>query len=111
MVESSCGIRNPMRSAVFWAMIARLSAMPKRAVGRFRRGTGVAYAGYQNGFYPRPSNLSVMTIKMNEDGSVCLQTSVHEVGCGFYVGETLVQHSFYLYLFRGKEQSFSPVKP
>lgn len=50
--------------------------------GRFRRGTGVAYAGYQNGFYPRPSNLSVMTIKMNEDGSVCLQTSVHEVGCG-----------------------------
>ena len=56
----------------------------KRAkdTGRFRRGTGVAYVGYQNGFYPRPSNLSVMTIKMNEDGSVCLQTSVHEVGCG-----------------------------
>lgn len=50
--------------------------------GRFRRGVGVAYVGYQNGFYPRPSNLSVMTIKMNEDGSVCLQTSVHEVGCG-----------------------------
>lgn len=53
-----------------------------REKGRLRRGIGVAYGGYQNGFYPRPSNLSVMTIKMNEDGSVCLQTSVHEVGCG-----------------------------
>lgn len=53
-----------------------------RDTGRFRRGIGVAYGGYQNGFYPRPSNLSVMTIKMNEDSSVCLQTSVHEVGCG-----------------------------
>lgn len=53
-----------------------------REAGRWRRGTGVAYGGYQNGFYPRPSNLSVMTIKMNEDGSVCLQTSVHDVGCG-----------------------------
>lgn len=53
-----------------------------RDFGRFRRGVGMAYGAHNNGMFSQPSDISTMTIRMNEDGSVTLQTSLHEVGCG-----------------------------
>ncbi|MEG1799328.1 MAG: molybdopterin cofactor-binding domain-containing protein, partial [Synergistaceae bacterium] len=49
--------------------------------GRFRKGTGLACSAHNNGMYST-SDLSTMTIRMNEDGSVQMETSLHEVGCG-----------------------------
>ena len=51
--------------------------------GRLRRGVGVACGGHYNGLLGEvPSESSTMTLKMNEDGSVDLNASLHEVGCG-----------------------------
>ena len=51
-------------------------------LGRHRRGVGMAYGAQNNGEFKRPPDISTMTIRMNEDGSIILQTSLHEVGCG-----------------------------
>ncbi|HYE80906.1 MAG TPA: molybdopterin cofactor-binding domain-containing protein [Clostridia bacterium] len=50
--------------------------------GRYRKGVGLACAGHVNGFYGKIQDLSVMTLKMNEDGSFILNTGTHEQGCG-----------------------------
>ena len=51
--------------------------------GRYRRGVGVACGGHKNGMlsgeFPESSTV---TLKMNEDGSVHLVASLHEVGAG-----------------------------
>lgn len=60
---------------------SRYSALPKDK-GRFRRGVGLACGAHKNGLYNSTPDLSTMTIRMNEDGSVTLQTSIHDVGCG-----------------------------
>ena len=63
--------------------------------GRYLTGVGVACAAHKNGLYNGFPDLSTMTIKMNEDGSVNLITSIHDVGCGtirsmqIIVGEVL----------------------
>lgn len=50
--------------------------------GRYRKGVGLACAGHVNGFYGKIQDLSVMILKMNEDGSFILNTGTHEQGCG-----------------------------
>jgi len=50
--------------------------------GRFRRGVGLACAAHKNGMYGGFPEHSTMTLKMNEDGSIILNTGLHELGCG-----------------------------
>lgn len=51
--------------------------------GRIRRGVGVACGGHYNGLLGEtPAESSTMTLKMNEDGSLDLNASLHENGCG-----------------------------
>lgn len=50
--------------------------------GRFRRGVGIACGAHKNGIFSGSPDLSGMTLSMNEDGTVNLRTSVHDVGCG-----------------------------
>ena len=53
------------------------------ASGRIRRGVGVACGGHYNGLLDAEhAESSTMTLKMNEDGSVDLNASLHENGCG-----------------------------
>ena len=54
-----------------------------RGGGRYRRGVGVACGAHKNGILSADfPDFSTMTLKMNEDGSVALIASLHEVGCG-----------------------------
>ena len=48
--------------------------------GRYRRGVGVACGAHKNGMYGVID--STMVLKMNEDGSLNLNASIHDVGCG-----------------------------
>jgi xanthine dehydrogenase molybdenum-binding subunit len=51
--------------------------------GRFRRGVGVACGAHKNGMYGSEfPETSSMTLKMNEDGSLDLNATIHEVGAG-----------------------------
>jgi len=52
--------------------------------GRFRRGVGVACAAHVNGMYGDGDfpEFSMMTLSLNEDGSLILNTAVHDLGCG-----------------------------
>ena len=51
--------------------------------GRYRTGVGVACGGHKNGMLSSGfTDFSTMALKMNEDGSVALSASLHEVGCG-----------------------------
>lgn len=50
--------------------------------GRFRRGVGLSCAAHKNGLFGGSPDLSTMTLAMNEDGSLMLRASVHDVGCG-----------------------------
>ena len=59
--------------------------------GRFRRGVGLACGAHKNGILSESfPESSTMTLKMNEDGSLNLGTSVHEVGAGAQVMLRLV---------------------
>ena len=66
------------------------SAQPPGS-GRWRRAVGVACGAHKNGMlsekFPESSS---MTLKMNEDGSLNLSASVHEVGAGAQVMLRLV---------------------
>ena len=55
---------------------------PHEINNRLRRGVGLACGAHKNGLYNSSPDLSTMTIRMNEDGCITLQTSVHDVGCG-----------------------------
>lgn len=51
--------------------------------GRWRRGVGLACGAHKNGVLSESfPEFSTMTLKMNEDGSLDLNASVHEVGAG-----------------------------
>ncbi len=50
--------------------------------GRYRRGVGFACAAHKNGMYGGFPEHSTMTLKVNEDGSIILNTGLHELGCG-----------------------------
>lgn len=54
--------------------------------GRYRRGVGVACGGHKNGILSNDfPETSTMTLKMNEDGSLNLGATIHEVGGGAVV--------------------------
>ena len=50
--------------------------------GRYRRGVGVACGAHKNGMYGGFVDCTSMVLKMNEDGSLNLNASLHDVGCG-----------------------------
>lgn len=50
--------------------------------GRFRQGIGVACGAHKNGMYGGFPDCTTMLLKMNEDGSLNLNASLHDVGCG-----------------------------
>ena len=58
---------------------------------RFRTGVGMACGAHKNGIlsvgFP---DFSTMALKMNEDGSVALSASMHEVGCGSRTAMALI---------------------
>ncbi|HQH22570.1 MAG TPA: molybdopterin-dependent oxidoreductase [Thermoleophilia bacterium] len=59
--------------------------------GRYRRGVGVACGAHKNGMLSDTfPDFSTMTLKMNEDGSVALGASLHEVGCGAVTAMRLI---------------------
>lgn len=69
---------------------AERSAAP-RAGERFRTGVGVACGAHKNGIMTRTfPDFSTMALKMNEDGSVALSASLHEVGCGSLTAMKLI---------------------
>ncbi|HBI26167.1 MAG TPA: aldehyde oxidase, partial [Peptococcaceae bacterium] len=48
--------------------------------GRYRRGIGVACGAHKNGMYGGFVDCTSMFLKMNEDGSLNLNASIHDVG-------------------------------
>jgi xanthine dehydrogenase molybdenum-binding subunit len=50
--------------------------------GRYRRGVGLACGAHKNGMYGGFVDCTSMTLRMNEDGSLNLNASLHDVGCG-----------------------------
>jgi CO/xanthine dehydrogenase Mo-binding subunit len=65
-------------------------AQPSGA-GRVRRGVGVACGAHYNGLRDAEHiESSTMTLKVNEDGSVDLNASLHEVGCGTVTAMKLI---------------------
>ncbi|MDD4160569.1 MAG: molybdopterin-dependent oxidoreductase, partial [Synergistaceae bacterium] len=78
----NCRVKECLRvGAEAFSWRSRYSAQPKDK-GRFRRGVGLACGAHKNGLFNGTPDLSTMTIRMNEDGSVAMQTSIHDVGCG-----------------------------
>lgn len=49
---------------------------------RFRRGTAVACGGHGNTYYPRYNDFADVEMRMCEDGSVQVEVSIHDHGCG-----------------------------
>lgn len=54
----------------------------ERDRGRYRRGVGVACGAHKNGMYGGALDCTSMILRMNEDGSLILTASLHDVGCG-----------------------------
>lgn len=52
----------------------------KLSEGRYRRGIGVACATHVNGYYGAYHDFTSMTLRMYEDGSLLLNTGLHELG-------------------------------
>jgi xanthine dehydrogenase molybdenum-binding subunit len=77
------------RGAQAFNWSARAAQTP--GLGRWRRAVGMACGAHKNGMlsekFPESSS---MTLKMNEDGSLNLSASVHEVGAGAQVMLRLV---------------------
>lgn len=49
---------------------------------RFRRGVGMACATHSNGYFGAFQDFTTMTLRMLEDGSMILNSGIHELGCG-----------------------------
>lgn len=49
---------------------------------RFKRGIGVACGGHVSGFYPKKQDFSMAELKLAEDGTVTLNVTIHDHGCG-----------------------------
>jgi xanthine dehydrogenase molybdenum-binding subunit len=70
-----------VRGAEAFDWAARLGRPAGR--GRWRRAVGMACGAHKNGVLsPTFPDYSTMALRMNEDGSVALTASLHEVGCG-----------------------------
>lgn len=50
--------------------------------GRFRRGIGVACGSHPISYFSAHQDLTSMSLKMHEDGSLTLNTGLHDMGCG-----------------------------
>ncbi|MBC7323769.1 MAG: molybdopterin-dependent oxidoreductase, partial [Moorella sp. (in: Bacteria)] len=53
-----------------------------KKTGRYRRGIGVACGSHPISYFNVHHDLTTMTLKMHEDGSLTLNTGLHDVGCG-----------------------------
>lgn len=49
---------------------------------RYKKGIGLACGGHVNGFYGKIQDFCSMILIMNEDGTLVLNTGVHDMGCG-----------------------------
>ncbi|MDR0497182.1 MAG: molybdopterin-dependent oxidoreductase [Treponema sp.] len=49
---------------------------------RFLRGTAIACGGHVNGYFPRRQDFTGVNMRMTEDGSVLVDVSLHDHGCG-----------------------------
>ncbi len=77
------------RGAEAFGWRERVMAPPGR--GRYRTGVGVACGAHKNGVLAEGfPDFSTMTLQMNEDGSVALGASLHEVGCGSLTAMRLI---------------------
>lgn len=65
-----------------WAERRREDAAFNASNDRFRRGTAVACAGHGNTYYPRYNDFASAEMRMCEDGSVQVEVSIHDHGCG-----------------------------
>ena len=50
--------------------------------GRYRRGVGVACGSHVNGYYPRKQDFGTAELSVNEDGSLHINMTLHDHGCG-----------------------------
>lgn len=50
--------------------------------GRFLRGVGVACGSHVNGYFPRKQDFGTVDIAVNEDGTVQINMTLHDHGCG-----------------------------
>lgn len=57
---------------------------------RFRRGIGLACAGHVNGYAGSVHDFATTSLRMNEDGSLTLNTAVHDQGCGSLISLALI---------------------
>lgn len=53
-----------------------------QTTGRWRRGVGLACVTHVNGYYGAYQDLSTMTLRMLEDGTLILSASLHDLGQG-----------------------------
>jgi len=58
--------------------------------GRFRRGVGLACGGHMNGYFNGVHDVSNMHLKVNEDGTLILNTAIHDQGCGTLISLALI---------------------
>ncbi len=65
-----------------WTEKRREDAAFNAASPRFRRGTAVACGGHGNTYYPRYNDFAGVEMRMCEDGSVQVEVSIHDHGCG-----------------------------
>lgn len=57
-------------------------AAAAKSGGRYLRGIGVACGGHVSGYYPRKQDFATVGISVNEDGTVNIQATLHDHGCG-----------------------------
>ena len=50
--------------------------------GRYLRGLGVACGGHVSGYYPRKQDFGTVDLAVNEDGTLQINASLHDHGCG-----------------------------
>jgi xanthine dehydrogenase molybdenum-binding subunit len=78
-----------LRGAEAFGWKERVALPPGR--GRYRIGVGVACGAHKNGILsPGFPDFSTMTLRMNEDGSMALGATLHEVGCGSLTAMRLI---------------------
>ena len=75
-----CLLRGADRFA--WEENRRADAAFNAANSRYRRGTAVACGGHGNTYYPRYKDFAGAFMRVCEDGSVQVEVSIHDHGCG-----------------------------
>ncbi|MEG1523672.1 MAG: molybdopterin cofactor-binding domain-containing protein [Clostridia bacterium] len=57
---------------------------------RYRRGVGIACTCHVNGYFGSVQDYSNMNLKLNEDGSLQLNTATHDQGCGTLLSLSII---------------------